>query len=45
MKVVYYIRADVPEIGDRDFREWLNEQREKVKKNFNAIKVFIDVIG
>ena len=45
MKVVYYIRADVEELGDKNFRDWLNEQREKVKKNFNATKVFIDVIG
>ena len=45
MKVVYYIRADEPEVGDKNFTDWLNERREHVKKEFNAIKVFIDVIG
>ena len=45
MKVVIYIRADMEELGDKNFRDWLNELREKVKENFNAKKVFIDVIG
>lgn len=44
MKVVYYIRCDEPELGDKNFREWLNAKREEIKKYFGAVKVFIDVI-
>jgi hypothetical protein len=44
INVVYYIRVEEEPITG-DFKEWLNEKREKVKKYFNAKKVFIDVVG
>lgn len=44
MQVVYYIRVEEPELGEKNFTEWLGEKRLEIMKMFNAKKVFIDVL-
>lgn len=45
MKMVIYIRCEVPDLKEGEtFTDMLNATREKVKKEFDAKKVFIDVL-
>ncbi len=44
MQVVYYIRCEEPDLGEKNFRDWLIAKRKELIKIHDAKKVFIDVL-